>query len=400
MRRLRFLTIRLTWLLSLLVAFSLAGESWALSRGGLPLAELPATINDGGSLILAQMRGKPVAKPKRSFRPSAAPRTTQPRLKSTRPPTPHMSKPQIRMPRVTLPNLGRRSSLSGRPSSRQALLSGGARSPRMLPGRGRVANGNIPVRFKIKPQNASAGLRRTAPPPRVALAGSAIAKGLPPRVAANGIGSKQRAVNDNRGTGNQGRLRNTRGNVGAQSGRPLGSSGAIRASAIGNRLAILQSNRGLAGSIGYIAKKRLLSSAQSRNAITRLQARIDGNILRAANKPKSVLSRDFNISSFGWPKNDGFLKTPKNNTLPVGHRIDRYGHGGGHFASPKGTPFEKRSLPRGTEKLPLTSYQVMKPLPVQSGIAAPWFGSPGLGTQYKFRKSIDELVSSGYLKKI
>jgi hypothetical protein len=43
--------------------------------------------------------------------------------------------------------------------------------------------------------------------------------------------------------------------------------------------------------------------------------------------------------------------------------------------------------------------EVIKPIPqVQSGVAAPWFGKPGLGTQYQLPMSIDELVRAGFIK--
>lgn len=200
MRRLGFFKINLTWLLSLFVAFSLVGESWALSRGSLPLADFPATFNDGGSLILAQMRGKPVAKPKRSIRQSAAPRINQPRLGSVRPSKPQAIKPQLNLPRVTLPNPGRGSSLLGRPSSRQSLLSGGTRTHRMLPRQVRAANAGTLVRPKAQLPKAGAGMHR-ATPPRIAIAGTTVARSLQPRLATNGVGAKPKFGNDNRRSG-------------------------------------------------------------------------------------------------------------------------------------------------------------------------------------------------------
>ncbi|RDH85066.1 MAG: hypothetical protein DIZ78_11630 [endosymbiont of Escarpia spicata] len=86
--------------------------------------------------------------------------------------------------------------------------------------------------------------------------------------------------------------------------------------------------------------------------------------------------------------------------LPIGSKIDRYGHGGGTFASPYRTKFEKRSLPAGSEKLPYTAYIVKKRLPVYSGTVAPAFGKIGLGIQYRFSKSVDSLVKEGYLQPI
>jgi len=116
------------------------------------------------------------------------------------------------------------------------------------------------------------------------------------------------------------------------------------------------------------------------------------------------MSRTFNVQAYGgWARaapKDGFTGMPKKIVLMPGKKIDRYGQGGGHFASPKGTKFDKRSLPTGSERLLHQSYQVKKPLPALSGTIAPAFGKPGQGVQYKFSKSIDTLVKEGYLSPV
>jgi hypothetical protein len=48
----------------------------------------------------------------------------------------------------------------------------------------------------------------------------------------------------------------------------------------------------------------------------------------------------------------------------------------------------------------LNVYKVMKPIDVDAGPAAPWFGQPGGGTQYELPATIKELVASGHLKPI
>ena len=43
-------------------------------------------------------------------------------------------------------------------------------------------------------------------------------------------------------------------------------------------------------------------------------------------------------------------------------KIDRYGHDGGTFASPEETPFDKRSLAAGSDKLPYNLFEIIKPI--------------------------------------
>ncbi len=89
---------------------------------------------------------------------------------------------------------------------------------------------------------------------------------------------------------------------------------------------------------------------------------------------------------------------PSRETLNPGTIVDRYGGTGGTFASPQGTPPEARSLPYGWESNPYNAYKVVKPLEVDAGPAAPWFGQPGGGIQYDFGRSIQELLDLGYLE--
>jgi hypothetical protein len=91
---------------------------------------------------------------------------------------------------------------------------------------------------------------------------------------------------------------------------------------------------------------------------------------------------------------------PKVEALSPGTMIDRYGGPTGSFASPKGTPFGARALPPESLKKPYLQYEVLKPVEVNSGKAAPWFGQPGMGTQYEFSKSIQQLLDEGVLGKV
>jgi Tuberculosis necrotizing toxin len=101
-----------------------------------------------------------------------------------------------------------------------------------------------------------------------------------------------------------------------------------------------------------------------------------------------------------WPANDGFESAPTNETLPVGTKLDRYGGDGGSFMSPEGTPYENRALPYDQSTLKYQQYEVIKPLPVKSGEAAPWFDQPGGGTQHNTDVPVRQLVKDGYLRKI
>jgi hypothetical protein len=87
-------------------------------------------------------------------------------------------------------------------------------------------------------------------------------------------------------------------------------------------------------------------------------------------------------------------------TLSVGTRIDRYGYEAGTFLSPEGTPTWMRSLAPGTTSKPYGVYEVSKPVTVQSGKVAPWFGQPGQGTQYELPMSVGDAIAKDYLKRV
>jgi hypothetical protein len=107
------------------------------------------------------------------------------------------------------------------------------------------------------------------------------------------------------------------------------------------------------------------------------------------------------LATSPWPANRGFLEgTVERKFLMPGDMFDRYGFGGGKFASPTGTPFEMRSLRPGSESLPYNNYRVIKPFEVNSGCVAPAFNKPGLGTQYELPVSIDTLLKRGIIEKV
>lgn len=58
----------------------------------------------------------------------------------------------------------------------------------------------------------------------------------------------------------------------------------------------------------------------------------------------------------------------------------------------------KLSLPPDKINAPITNYNVLKPIQVQSGTAMPWFDQPGGGTQFLLPDSISNLQKDGYLE--
>jgi len=101
-----------------------------------------------------------------------------------------------------------------------------------------------------------------------------------------------------------------------------------------------------------------------------------------------------------YPRSRGFLGDAVNETLQAGTRIDRYGFEGGTFASPEGVPAPMRALPPGSLDKPYNVYEVIKPLHVKSGRAAPWFQQPGLGRQYELPQSIHDLIEQGIIRRV
>jgi hypothetical protein len=83
-----------------------------------------------------------------------------------------------------------------------------------------------------------------------------------------------------------------------------------------------------------------------------------------------------------------------------GDLIDRYGFEGGKTASPLGTSFGARSLPPDyASTKPYNAYRVLKPIEVDKGVVAPWFGEKGLGIQYDLPVSVDVLLRRGFVER-
>ena len=113
-----------------------------------------------------------------------------------------------------------------------------------------------------------------------------------------------------------------------------------------------------------------------------------------------------------WPDNNGFPPAyePQPAQLPAGTIIDRFGHEGGRYLAPDGTPFADRALTPETVVSEYHRYSVTgQPLPdgwqIVEGPVEPWYGqTPSPGTvQYMIvgpqgvRVSVEELVDRGIL---
>jgi hypothetical protein len=98
--------------------------------------------------------------------------------------------------------------------------------------------------------------------------------------------------------------------------------------------------------------------------------------------------------------------------LAAGTELGRFGHPGGAYLAPEGTPFAQLSLPPSSATKPYYTYVVNDPtaLPpgwhIEQSRAAPWFHQPGGGIQYRVmappgqEASVDALIESGYLKEV
>ncbi|WP_299599172.1 RHS repeat-associated core domain-containing protein [uncultured Microbulbifer sp.] len=105
-----------------------------------------------------------------------------------------------------------------------------------------------------------------------------------------------------------------------------------------------------------------------------------------------------------WPPNRGAVNVRKQPLKP-GDQIDRYGgwtddlgfHDKGTFVSPVGESFPSRALPDSTLEKPYKQYVVVEEFDVESSPAIPWFGQPGMGTQYELPATIDDLLDAGII---
>ena len=85
-------------------------------------------------------------------------------------------------------------------------------------------------------------------------------------------------------------------------------------------------------------------------------------------------------------------------SLNTGSAISRFGPETGFYASPAGTSFSARALPSNyATQQPFYQYEVIKPFGVNGGLVEPWFGQPGMGTQYRLPASVQQLIKGGYV---
>lgn len=103
-----------------------------------------------------------------------------------------------------------------------------------------------------------------------------------------------------------------------------------------------------------------------------------------------------------YPPNNGAIGTPETKYLYKGEIVDRYGmlKTNSDYLSSYGTSIESRALPPNTNLKFYDAYKVVKPFPVQSSTVVPWFGQPGLGTQYVTPLPIQLLVDKGILLRL
>jgi hypothetical protein len=101
-----------------------------------------------------------------------------------------------------------------------------------------------------------------------------------------------------------------------------------------------------------------------------------------------------------YPENFGFLGDPSRATLVPGARVARFGPDAGRFVAPAGTPFGARSLPSSSARDDYSVFEVLKPIGVDAGVAAPWFGMPGLGMQYYLDAPVSQLIENGSLRPV
>jgi len=169
-------------------------------------------------------------------------------------------------------------------------------------------------------------------------------------------------------------------------------------------LCMMQSVLALAGVTGDLTASgqtsiqiRYFNAQETAQLTTTLEERLAAQ--EEVQRARSTGWKD-NSGNIIWPNNDGFTGIPKEVTLQPGTRIDRYGYENGSYVAPEGTPYEMRSLAPGTENKPYNVYEVLKPLDAMGGEIISWFDQPGGGLQFKFSKSIQQLLEEEYLRRV
>jgi hypothetical protein len=105
-------------------------------------------------------------------------------------------------------------------------------------------------------------------------------------------------------------------------------------------------------------------------------------------------------ANISWPPNDGCAAAPVAKVLAPGQLIDRFGSEGGTFFSPKGESYKARAVPYVCKAMDYRVYKVLKPIPVKSCKAAPWFNEPGGAEQEQTADPAYKLVAAGSIEAV
>lgn len=108
-----------------------------------------------------------------------------------------------------------------------------------------------------------------------------------------------------------------------------------------------------------------------------------------------------------FPPNDGALTEEKDVVLKKGTIIQRTIREGvqpgigddGVYATPFGTPKEMLALPPNKYQSPCF-YELQVDVTVRQSIVMPWYGAPGLGTQYRLYTPISDMIRKDWIKMI
>lgn len=102
-----------------------------------------------------------------------------------------------------------------------------------------------------------------------------------------------------------------------------------------------------------------------------------------------------------YPPNNGAIGKEEKTVLPKGTVVSRYGSNRGKYTSPDGTSLGERSLDKKTRyDNELHRFKLTEEFECIEGVVAPWFDQVGRGIQYKFSKSIEQLIKEGVLIEI
>ena len=102
-----------------------------------------------------------------------------------------------------------------------------------------------------------------------------------------------------------------------------------------------------------------------------------------------------------YPPNNGAVGKEEKTVLPKGTVVSRYGSNRGKYTSPDGTSLGERSLDKKTRyDNELHRFKLTEEFECIEGVVAPWFDQVGRGIQYKFSKSIEQLIKEGVLIEI